>query len=245
VVVTVPMMVTAHAAFTSAQDTGMFRTNDGSHCEDGDISAIKTRGGALSLVMEDQRLVVVPAPLRIVVRWSPQVPLPGSGSEARRRAENILRQAGISVLWRECQSSTDSGRRLQPDCGEPLQANEVILRIVQAGSTGHESLSRASLGESLVDVAGCGGWFSTIYADRVTAMARLAGVGVTDVLACAVAHEIGHLLLGTRSHARRGLMRALWSAAEFRRHAALDWLFSADEARMMRATIARRVLESP
>jgi hypothetical protein len=128
------------------------------------------------------------------------------------------------------------------ECREPLQANEVILRIVLAGTTDLQSRARASLGDSLVDMAGRGGWFSTIYVDRVTAMARFAGVDETDVLSCAIAHEIGHLLLGTRAHAGRGLMRALWSAAEFRRNAALDWLFSADEARMMRETITRRVL---
>ncbi len=77
------------------------------------------------------------------------------------------------------------------------------------------------------------------------ALALLAGVDVTDVLSRAVAHEIGHLLLGSREHARRGLMRALWSAADFRRNATLDWLFSPDEARTMRQTVARRVPDGP
>jgi hypothetical protein len=120
----------------------------------------------------------------------------------------------------------------------------VILRIALAGSTDLEPWAWALLGESLVDVDGSGGWFSTIYVDRVTAMARFAGVDVTEVLSYGVAHEIGHLLLGTRAHARRGLMRAWWSAAEFQRNAALDWLFS-DEAQMMRETIARRMLDGP
>jgi hypothetical protein len=218
-ILAVAAMATAYAASASAQETD-----------------------ALTLARPS---AAVPEPLRIVIRWSPQVALPGDGSEARRRAANILRQAGISVSWRECGSFPGATGKTSPECREPLQANEVILRIGLAGSTDLESRARAALGESLIDVAGCGGRFSTIYADRVAAMARLAGVDTTDVLAFAVAHEIGHLLLGTPAHAERGLMRALWSVAEFRRNAALDWLFSAGEARMMRETVARRVLAGP
>jgi hypothetical protein len=261
----VTVLATAYAAAASARETGarvfanpsgavgivglnpadtenpFFRTNDGSNCDGADVSTIGKRRRAFSLLMM-KGLIRVPTPLPIVIRWSPQVPLPGNGAEARRRAGNILRQAGISVLWRECRPLQETRGRTPAECREPLQANEVILRIVLAGSTDLASRARSSLGESLVDVAGNGGWFSTIYADRVTAMARLAGVDSTEVLSCAIAHEIGHLLLGTRTHAGRGLMRALWSVADFRRNVALDWLFSADEARMMRETIARRVL---
>jgi hypothetical protein len=35
------------------------------------------------------------------------------------------------------------------------------------------------------------------------------------VLGRALAHEIGHFLLGTRTHAERGLMRAQFTAKEF------------------------------
>ena len=178
----------------------------------------------------------------VVIRWSPQVALPGEGSEARRRAGNILGQAGISVSWRECGSFARRTGRLSAECLEPLEPNEVVLRIVQGGPSDPSLWS--SLGESVVVLDGRGGWFSTIYSDRVTAMALLANVDVDDVLSRAVAHEVGHLLLGSRAHARHGLMRAMWSTADLRRNAALDWLFSANEARTMREAIARRVPES-
>ena len=37
------------------------------------------------------------------------------------------------------------------------------------------------------------------------------------MLACAIAHELGHLLLPVRTHAPAGLMRACWSRDEFHR----------------------------
>ena len=39
------------------------------------------------------------------------------------------------------------------------------------------------------------------------------------VLACTIAHELGHLLLPAPSHAPEGLMRACWSRDEFHRAA--------------------------
>jgi hypothetical protein len=52
----------------------------------------------------------------------------------------------------------------------------------------------------------------------------------------AMAHEIGHLLLGTSAHASTGLMRAIWSRDELHRHDPADWQFSSVEsATMIRA----------
>jgi len=176
----------------------------------------------------------------LVIRWTTQVALAGE-SEARRRVSNILGQAGISVSWRECGSIERRTARASDECNQPLEANEVVVRIVQEGSP---SLGpAASLGESLVASDGRGGCFSTIFSDRVIAMAHLASVDVADVLSRVVAHEVGHLLLGTRAQTRRGLMRETWSIADFRRNAALDWVFSEDEARTMREAIVRRVAD--
>jgi hypothetical protein len=47
------------------------------------------------------------------------------------------------------------------------------------------------------------------------------------LLGRAIAHELGHLLLGTTSHEREGLMRAYWLADEVRRRFTRDWTFSA------------------
>jgi hypothetical protein len=41
-----------------------------------------------------------------------------------------------------------------------------------------------------------------------------------------MAHEIGHLLLGTNSHSESGLMRELWALKDLMRGHPDDWLFS-------------------
>ena len=55
-----------------------------------------------------------------------------------------------------------------------------------------------------------------------------------DLLGLAMAHELGHLLMGTNEHAARGLMRAIWTRTELQRNAAEDWMFSETEMEAMR-----------
>ena len=47
-----------------------------------------------------------------------------------------------------------------------------------------------------------------------------------QILGHAVAHEIGHLLMGTNSHSSRGLMRGNWNVDELRAMAERQLLFS-------------------
>src|SRR5439155_10444253 len=49
-----------------------------------------------------------------------------------------------------------------------------------------------------------------------------------------VAHEVGHLLLGTTAHSATGLMRARWNDEEARRDHPMDWLLSWADARQVR-----------
>ena len=56
-----------------------------------------------------------------------------------------------------------------------------------------------------------------VFYRRVLAEADRYQVSRSLVLACAIAHELGHLLLPLRTHAPAGLMRACWSRNEFHR----------------------------
>jgi hypothetical protein len=68
----------------------------------------------------------------------------------------------------------------------------------------------------------------------VLTRAHEANVDSGRLLGRAIAHEIGHLLLGTSGHANRGLMRARWLTGELQRDWPLDWILSAPEGSRMR-----------
>jgi hypothetical protein len=54
------------------------------------------------------------------------------------------------------------------------------------------------------------------------------------VLAVAIAHELGHMLLPSGKHSKFGLMRAPWDANHFRSASAGLLTFSDDSARRIR-----------
>ena len=93
------------------------------------------------------------------------------------------------------------------------------------------------LGFAAVDPAGQGNVMATIYYDRVLHVARRAGLGVSDLLGRAMAHEIGHLLLRVPGHNRSGLMRAVWTDAELAQNRRDDWLFTDAERLQLQASV--------
>jgi hypothetical protein len=170
----------------------------------------------------------------------------GSGATlraARRTTATILADAGIDVSWVVC-AMPGEAKTGTDACAGPLRWNEVVVRITAAAPPA-AGTSLATLGFAAVDCGAARGSLATIYADRVARMAETAGIDPAELLGRAIAHEIGHLLLGTNRHASRGLMRAYWSAEELRRAAASQWLFAGKERSQLReGVINRRPSES-
>jgi hypothetical protein len=140
-------------------------------------------------------------------------------TRGRDIAGAILQGAGVQAVWRDCSAA----------CVETIGPREAIVRIV----TAPEGVMPESLGYALIDLQQGSGTLATVYADRIDAVASRTGVDAGTLLGRAVAHEIGHLLLGTAGHSACGLMRALWSDLELQRDLAADWTFDpADVARI-------------
>jgi len=60
----------------------------------------------------------------------------------------------------------------------------------------------------------------------------------TGILGHIAAHETGHLLLGTNSHAPRGIMRAMWLREELASASKGALFFSGSESRQMKEKLA-------
>jgi hypothetical protein len=73
-----------------------------------------------------------------------------------------------------------------------------------------------------------------ILAYRVDDVAQAQGMDKAIVLAAAMAHEVGHLLLPFNAHSKTGIMRADWNAGDFRRASCHQLLFTAEEAAQIR-----------
>ena len=101
-----------------------------------------------------------------------------------------------------------------------------------------------SLGYALVALEQGRGTLATIYLDRIRSIARRTGVDAGRLIGRAIAHEIGHLLLGTSRHSAAGLMRARWSDREVQLDFQTDWSIKSDVS-SLKSELSRLKLEVP
>jgi len=177
--------------------------------------------------------------LHVRVYDNTQLP-PEQLSAALESAGSLLASVGLAVQWHGCSTPTRALSKAGPTfgqvswCGEPLATNELALRVVHA-PTSFDYRGQLPLGDSLIDQRLRIGVLATIYVERVEWLAQAADVPVTPLLARAIAHEIGHLLLGSPHHSITGLMRPVWRREELQHERADDWAFNPADAKMIRA----------
>jgi hypothetical protein len=167
--------------------------------------------------------------LSLVVRIYDAYGIPADHlARARATVDSIMKPAGIAVTWPQC------------PCAAPLGTGELVVRIVAAAPASEPE----SLGFSYVDVDHKAGTLATVFGDRVRQLAAAAGTDDSELLGRAMAHEISHLLLGTREHEHHGLMRGHWTSLELAEGRPSDWVISHAEGLKIREAIARRSIQS-
>ena len=155
-------------------------------------------------------------------------------ADALRDAQAIFADAGIASNWHDC---TLGARSSSPFCRERRRPTDLIVRIVRRPEM--DGLSKA-LGASVVEPAVRGGVLATVFLDHVESVARRTGAEAGVLIGRAIAHEVGHLLLGTGEHSASGLMREIWTDRELVSSNPRDWLFEPSEGALLRHA-SRRV----
>ena len=152
-------------------------------------------------------------------------------AEAQNEVVYIFGRAGINIMWQECQSS--SGRREEPACKAEMGNGEVMVRIVEK-SPFITAFGNEPLGFAIPPFR------TTIYHRAITEVCKSVNVEQGQILGLAIAHELGHLLLGPRSHSPVGTMRATWDREDFQAAKQRRLRFTAGEARRLREEVANR-----
>ncbi len=158
-------------------------------------------------------------------------------SQSEAVTSRIFAQAGVRLLWLRCglPSLTEPQRDL---CTSSVFPTHLHLRLIR-----HPLQSQGSaLGVSYLADDGVG-FQADIFCDRVAHLHDDSEIDLTILLGVVMAHELGHLLLGTSSHSPQGLMRASWTREDLRRAFRCALLFSDDESDHMRAKLYQAYLE--
>jgi hypothetical protein len=166
--------------------------------------------------------------LSVVVRiYTSGAVLPAS-PRALSVATTILEDAGVHVTWISC----ELGRHADAICDSLMGSTDLRLRMIRCDDDSNSPFR--ALGYALIDRQQHSGALATVYVDRVTSLARESGVDGSVLLGRALAHEIGHLLMGTNQHSRSGVMRARWTRRDLRRGRPDQWRFTRGEMMAMR-----------
>ena len=97
-----------------------------------------------------------------------------------------------------------------------------------------------SFGVAFDDVGEDFGSCAYVFYNRVKELAWRTAVDQKVLLAHFLAHEIGHLLLGPKSHSPVGLMRGEWSENDLNKAAKGRLAFTSTESERMRSAVLAR-----
>jgi DNA-binding transcriptional regulator PaaX len=130
-------------------------------------------------------------------------------ARAKVEVTRIVAGAGVDVIW------------MEPAAVAPVStfAIQLLIRPRAVGAPG------SVMGTALGDTHAIGG-LALIFFDRVLRSAHEREQDVACVLAYAMVHEMGHLLLPAPAHTPSGLMRAAWDGDDLRHMANLSMQFT-------------------
>jgi hypothetical protein len=155
--------------------------------------------------------------------------------EASNQAARLFRAAGIRICWEH--PSTESAQDLGTDMTaaafeQPNNRPYLVIRLMRRTPP---TIAPGALGYSLP--FSHRGAHVVIFYDRVEALTRSLNTSASVVLGHTMAHELGHVLLGSSQHTRGGLMQACWTPATWHLASLGLVVFDRAEIKRMRAVL--------
>ncbi len=134
---------------------------------------------------------------------------PETWESAQAIATRIFDRAGIETVWMVCSLSSE-GQYAPPDCALPARPTDIIVRLVPTSKASRARFGNSTLGAAAPSEKGTPA-SASVFCDRVEELAKGGAAPVAVILGHTAAHEIGHLLLGSKSDSSLGLMCGRWS----------------------------------
>lgn len=151
-------------------------------------------------------------------------------SRVKKAVAGILERAGIRVAWIDCPTCEEEVSKYEA-CYQPLQPRDLILKVVprfpwKEQGKNKDAFALTAGHNLLVDCA------------RLMELSHCGEALESEILGVAIAHEIGHALLGPGAHCPRGIMCPRWIIEDFNRTHREDLCFTEEQAALMRGVLA-------
>lgn len=154
---------------------------------------------------------------------------------AEREAARILGKAGLRTVWLDCPATGHSTAVSQDPCQESLEVSDIVLRVLSEPI--RNRFQDTVFGFAVVPAV------ASVYYDYALRRAKSddAEFEVPIILGCVIAHEVGHLLLGSNSHSGSGIMQRRWERKEMRHAMTGTLLFTHEQAKLIQAETSTRM----
>lgn len=145
---------------------------------------------------------------------------------AQREASRIMQQAGLRVVWLDCPKRPSTAGAQGP-CEKALEGTDIRLRVLAAPVK--NEFNDTVFGFAVHPV------LASVYYDYAVRRAKTddAMFEIPIILGCVMAHELGHLLLGSNGHSNAGIMRPRWEYSQFRQLMMGGLLFTSEQSNQM------------
>lgn len=146
-------------------------------------------------------------------------------ARAQELVTGIYERAGVTLRW-------------TPD--ETVTPDRTLTLILTTAVASPSGLGADAMGHAPSPGDGTRGTTAYAFLDKVISFASAHRLRFADLIACAVAHEIGHLLLPVNAHRPDGIMRGEWYAELFPPATAGLPGFPPDQAKLLRLRARRQ-----
>jgi hypothetical protein len=153
--------------------------------------------------------------------------------ESEAEVGRIFHAASIRIAWVHCQDKHFG----EDICSRVPAVNEFVVHLIPTGSTSSDSV----FGMAFVGLNGIGR-YCNIFVDRIK-QAEDNVASTAELMGTVMAHELGHLLLGSRSHSAEGLMRPIWDHQCLRGIGMGRFLFTPQQSLLIRERYRKAAIE--
>ena len=155
-------------------------------------------------------------------------------ARAEHEAARILGAAGLHTVWLGCPVIPSPAGNSDP-CQKALEASDLRLRILP--SPVQNKFQDAVFGFAVHPA------LASVYYDYAQRLARIddAELETPVILGGIMAHELGHLLLGSDSHSSTGIMQSRWEKNQVRQLMMGDLLFTPEQSTRMSVAAQARI----
>jgi hypothetical protein len=158
-------------------------------------------------------------------------------SVAMKASDAMLETAGLKAIWQNC-TVGDPKRDLA--CDEHPTPIDLVLYLVPRLDDHAPYVEKGALGYSVIPGDGAPATMAYVSYRRVRVLQ--AGFETAELLGLVMAHEMGHLLLGTKAHSNQGILRGDWPRGSLAAGRREDFTFTKRQIRQLRAKVRARTV---